>query len=219
MPWWDEAGVSSRIMPPRNELEPFQWNALDRLPFDEPTELAGHGEVVQEPAQSRVDFLEGFDEGYRKGIEDGAREVETLHAQVVELAGLVRHMEEAVRDREAGVEERVRILALAVARILMEREVRAEPDEVTRILRRALAIFPPDTPLEIHMNPRDLSALVQPAEGEEQAPSMGSESAIRWQAASELGSGEIVIHAPDRILDGRVIPILERIWEDWHGHD
>ncbi|TVR64200.1 MAG: hypothetical protein EA422_07385 [Gemmatimonadales bacterium] len=220
MSWWDETAVSSRIVPTGDGLEPFDWAVLERLPAEANGRRTKADErQAREQAQTEASHQEGFDEGYRQGLEDGTREVETLHAQIMELAGLVRQMEEVVREREASVEERVRVLALAVARVLMEREVKAEPAEVTRILRRALAHFPPDAPLEIRMNPRDLSALVQPVAGEEEAPSMGPESAFRWQAAPELGPGEIIIDAPERILDGRVIPILERIWEEWHGND
>jgi len=220
MSWWDEAASSSRIVPTGDALEPFDWAVLERNPSQTNGKRTEADErLAREQARTEATHQEGFEEGYRQGLDDGTREVEILHAQVVELAGVVREMEAAVRAREAGVEERVRILALAVARVLMEREVKAEPAEVTRILRRALAHFPPDAPLEIRMNPRDLSALVQPADGEEHAPSLGPESAFRWQAAPELDPGEIIIEAPDRILDGRVIPILERIWEEWHGND
>ncbi len=216
MSWWDETAPSSRIVPTGDEVEAWSWAVLERTSRARPDAAAS---VDEEAVRAEGLRQESFEEGYRQGLEDGTREVETLHAQVVELARIVQQMEEAVREREAGVEERVRVLALAVGRVLMEREIQAEPVEVTRILRRALAHFPPDAPLEIRMNPRDLSALVQPAEGEEQAPSMGPESTFRWQAAPELGPGEIIIEAPDRILDGRVIPILERIWEEWHSND
>jgi flagellar biosynthesis/type III secretory pathway protein FliH len=220
MQWWDETASTFRIAPSTGEVKPVDWDELAHRPPEDPSRQSEAADrSAQGDSEYEKDQRRAFDEGYRQGIEDGAREVETLYEQVVELAGLVRQIEEAVRDRESGVEERVRVLALAVARVLMEGEVKLEPAEVTRILRRALAVFPPDAPLEIRMNPRDLSALVQPAEGEEHAPSMGPESAIVWQAASDLGPGEIVINAPDRILDGRVIPILERIWEEWHENE
>lgn len=154
------------------------------------------------------------EEGFREGLEVGmARAEEHFRTTLDALGAVVSELTSQASARDAAVEERVRLLALAVARLLLDRELRSDPGEVAQFVRRGLAHFPPELPLLVRMNPEDLAVLAHPADRGVVPPPMARGGHLRWEADPGLGRGDVLVEAPERILDGRVTSCLERIWE------
>ena len=133
------------------------------------------------------------------------------------LEGAFRLMVEYVAEMEefrtaliSQMQDNLTALALAVARQLMEREVKAEPAVVANLVRSALSHFPLDQKLRIRLNPLDLSSISMEQSGNQAPVSAGRE--VRWVTDETLGRGSCVVEGPERIVDGRVEAALERIY-------
>ena len=214
MSWWNERSAG-RLQQEELPITSWSWQELvtgpsGRLPDNRPRTLESKG---VEPCLDELEAAKA--EAYEQGVSDGmAQASQEMREPLLVLERLVEHLEAKSDEARKSAEERVQILALAVARVLLEREIRAGPDEVTQLVRRAVSRFPSEEALCIRMNPEDLSALAQPVEGEGLPPALGRGGALQWEADKELERGDVVIEAADRILDGRIIPCLERIWEE-----
>ncbi|TVP45373.1 MAG: hypothetical protein EA350_09290 [Gemmatimonadales bacterium] len=209
MSWWGEV-AEGRVIRQPGALESWAWEE-----FQAPPEPVSAPEPVCPEVQRESDLRQAFEEGRATG------EAATRDALAEEYAGTMETMRRALGEleslaqaRESAAEERVLALSLAVARVLLDRELRSDPGEVTQMVRRALAHFPAESPLRVRLHPEDLTALAMPAAGESEPPTMGRRGGLQWEADTELERGDVVVESPERILDGRVIPCLERIWEE-----
>ncbi|TVR54305.1 MAG: hypothetical protein EA421_08940 [Gemmatimonadales bacterium] len=219
MSWWSE-GPASRVLNDPGLVPVWNWEDFGHGGGDGAfQDLADSslplmdGQALE--AERETGFRAGYDEGLEAGRTDGearaeARFRDALDAVKTALTGI----EALTEARWEAAEERVLVLALAVARRLLDREIRTDPAEVAQLVRSALSLFPSEVPLKVRLNPEDLSALVQPAEGEVAPPSLGRGGSLRWEADPDLGRGDVYVEAPERILDGRVTTCLERIWEE-----
>jgi len=151
--------------------------------------------------------------GFAEGREEGER------AERARLGPAVRAADEAVdsinqrEERWTGaVEENLVALALGIARHLVDREVDADSEVVTEIVRRALATFPVDQPVQIRVNPDDLT-IIRTLRAERPASVFGRrEETTNWVADARIGRGGCIVEGRDRIVDGRIETALERIY-------
>jgi flagellar biosynthesis/type III secretory pathway protein FliH len=117
------------------------------------------------------------------------------------------------------VAENISALALAVARHIIGREVRAEPAVVAELVKRALAEFPIDQPLRVRVNPHDLSLLSRPAPDATAPVAIAPNRDVRWMADSRIQPGGCVVEGRERIIDGRVDTALERLYRQLSGNN
>jgi len=215
MSWWFD-GPASRLLSHPESTVIREWDVPGFSPEPGTERSGGSGDPGDgAEVQAESDRELAFEEGFRAGLEEGAaRERDDWENARASLQTLLETLDADTASRAEVTEERVRALALAVARLLVDRELRLDPSEVIQIVRRALGVFPTEVPVRVRMNPEDLSALVQPAEGAVAPPALGRGGSIRWEADPEMGRGDVLVEAPDRILDGRVVACLERIWEE-----
>jgi flagellar biosynthesis/type III secretory pathway protein FliH len=171
---------------------------------------------AQAAAQARA-----VHEAYHRGYEDGRREGEA--GEAARLRGPVQAAERALADLRAGearwagtIEENVCALAVAVARHVVGRELRGDPETVAALVRGALAEFPVDQPVRVRLHPYDLEAVRAASDGGAGFPADGREAA--WHPDATLEPGGCVVEGRDRIVDGRVDMALERVYRRLANH-
>jgi len=109
----------------------------------------------------------------------------------------------------ANAEENLAVLAVAVARQLIAREVETDASIVAGLVQRALSQFPLDQPVTVRLHPDDADScneLLKPSEG-------SKFHEIRWAADPQVHRGGCMVEGRERIIDGRVDTALERIYQ------
>ena len=82
---------------------------------------------------------EGFQQGLREGRDAGLKE---LREQVQILEKIVRGLDKPFEQLDETVEQQLAQLAMLVARQLVRRELKTEPEQVIAVVREALAALP-----------------------------------------------------------------------------
>ncbi len=112
-------------------------------------------EEIQEQARR-----EGFEQGLKEGREAGAKEF-TERARVLER--LVAALDRPFEELDETVEQQLAQLSMIVARQLIRRELRTEPEQVVGVVREALAALPlAARNVRLSLHPED-AALVREA--------------------------------------------------------
>ena len=109
----------------------------------------------------------------------------------------------------ANAEENLAVLAVAVARQLIAREVETDATIVSGLVQRALAQFPLDQQVTVRLHPDDANScieLLQPSEG-------NKFHEIRWATDTQVHRGGCMVEGRERIIDGRIDTALERIYQ------
>lgn len=108
----------------------------------------------------------------------------------------------------ANAEENLAVLAVAVARQLIAREVETDATIVASLVQRALSQFPLEQQVGVRLHPDDVDScneLLLPSEG-------NKFHEIRWIADAQVHRGGCMVEGRERIIDGRVDTALERIY-------
>ncbi len=210
MSWWHEV-PSRRLVPDPGQVAVWGWRDLG---MEGVTEEREAGPAVPDPlALAREEaFLDGLREGAHRERERLAGAISALERATAELEG-------DRRRRSDEAEERVRALSLAVARVLVDRELERDAGLLLHLIRKGLSIFPPDEAVTIRLHPRDLLALVSPEDGGSEFPQLAPGLDIRWEADAALAPGDVRLEAGEQVLDGGILPCLERIWNELRVED
>src|ERR1700722_12928731 len=113
-----------------------------------------------EDAYARA-YADGMREGYREGLRDGARDgsVEAEH-RFGSACDAIEAAAQALRDANAAlaleVAETLTVLAPAVARRIIQREVTADRTVVPDLIRRAVETMTADAPPTVRLHPDDV---------------------------------------------------------------
>ncbi len=174
-------------------------------------ELDGRSPADAGGAAHRTEADEAYDRGYAEGLRDGAGRSEQRVRVALETLGRVGeylHTAQSafVRDRARDLHG----LALAVARKLVQHEVKADPELLRELVERALELVPLEPQLEVRLHPDDLSVL----QGGPTAPAEdGKGTAVRWLGDPTIERGGFVVESPLRVVDGRTDFALRSLYE------
>ena len=155
------------------------------------------------------------DSAYARGYDDGRREaMDEAERTLKRAAGLLVSAAEALEACRAAIvrelEDSVYLLALAVARQLVDREVAADPGIVRDLLQKGFETLPIGSRVEVHLHPEDLEALRTqfglPA-GE------GRASEIQWVADLGVERGGCTLETPHRVIDGRIDEMMKELYQ------
>jgi flagellar biosynthesis/type III secretory pathway protein FliH len=134
-----------------------------------------------------------------------AEALEEADRTIKRAAGLLVSTAEALDAARMGVvrelEDSVYLLALAVARHLVQREVSADPGVVRGLVQKGLEAFPVGSRVEIHLNPEDLTVLRSQCET---LNSDGRAAEIQWIPDAAVERGGCTLETPYRVVDGRL---------------
>lgn len=206
-----------------DEMVAAEW-ALEDLRVEELYDDFGGVDdaAVQEEARLRAEAAAREEqerlvrEAYSRGYEEGRREGE--QGEAARLKNAVRAAEaalEEVRENEerwlSSIEENICALAVAIARRIVDQELKVDPAIVAGLVTRALDEFPVGQPVRIRIHPRD-QAVIESRGGEGRLPSRIGGREVQWLADANLAPGGCLVEGRDRIIDGRVDTALERVY-------
>jgi flagellar assembly protein FliH len=102
---------------------------------------------------------EAFEQGLAEGREAGRAEV---RAQVDRLAGMFYDLAKPFEVLDAEVETELLTLAMALARQIVRRELKADPTQIIGIIREAIAALPVAArEVQVHLHPEDAAVVKQ----------------------------------------------------------
>lgn len=170
--------------------------------------------VAEGRALGRADaYAEGREAGLAEGRTLGEAAAEARLRQAVEaVERALAEISAATRPWIDAAEENVTALAVAVARQILDRELRGSTAAFAELVRRALAEFPVDEHVRIRLHPSDLAVIsALPGPGDESFSVTGGREAA-WVADTTIGPGGCLVEGRTRIIDGRVDVALERVY-------
>jgi flagellar assembly protein FliH len=163
------------------------------------------------PAAARTESDHAWERGYAQGLAEGAIRAERVLQPAVEALAAVTTQLDASHTRFARERERdLEGLALAVARSLVQRELRSDPTIVRDLVVRALACVPAGPGVQVRLNPIDHEILASELEALAATDRMGT---VQWSADPALERGSFVVEGPQRIVDGRTDVALRDLYE------
>jgi flagellar assembly protein FliH len=100
---------------------------------------------------------EAFEQGLAEGREAGRAEV---RAQVERLSGMFYDLAKPFEVLDAEVERELLTLAMALARQIVRRELKADPTQIIGIIREAIAALPVAArEVRVHLHPEDAAVV------------------------------------------------------------
>jgi flagellar assembly protein FliH len=126
------------------------------------------GEAAAQPKMATVGGLadlqaeahkEAFEQGLAEGRQAGLAEIK---AQVDRLSGMFYDLAKPFEALDAQVETELLTLAMALARQIVRRELKADPTQIIGIIRDAIAALPVATrDIRVHLHPEDAAVVKQ----------------------------------------------------------
>jgi flagellar assembly protein FliH len=190
---------------------PRHWEWQELSTPSEPAHALPNPQVeARHRAEVEEAYRSGFDAGRHEGLAEGRK---ALEPTVAALGSAMRELHEALEPRLGALQEDVLAVALAVARKVVARELRGDVRTYGALVREALSRFPVDQPLRVRLHPTDLAALSRPGQDGEVIDIEG-ERTVRWIPDPGLVPGDCVVEGPERVVDGKIDRVLERIYHE-----
>lgn len=96
---------------------------------------------------------QAYEEGFARGRSDGLAAVQD---DIQKFRQILQAMSDPLRDLDQELEQELVLLAKAIARQLLRRELKEEPAHVVGVVREAIAALPAAARnVEVHLNPED----------------------------------------------------------------
>ena len=151
---------------------------------------------------------------YARGREDGWRAAEaearrTLDTAVRRLVAMAEELEAARAGFVSEMEDNLHVLALAVGRQLLQREVAADPTVVRDLVKQALASLPVGAQAVIHLHPDDYAAMEQHLGLPPRDPRLGE---LHWLSDPAVEQGGCLVEAPNWVQDALVETGLRELY-------
>ena len=123
--------VESLSIPTAEEIEAMQKQAYE--------EASDQGRMEGLAVGRELGYQEGYAEGREQGYAEGKQQADQLIAHLKEIMSA---LEMPLLELDAQVEQELVLLAIAVARQLIRRELRTDPGQIIAVVREAMAILP-----------------------------------------------------------------------------
>ncbi len=213
MTWLSSSPVPDSADSPSSGASAEGWT-WDELSVGDPAEVVGGGDS---PQDSGPTLEEELDRAFRRGLKQGEsrgeeRAREDLGPALEAIRMAAEQLTELRNQWSAVMEKNVAALALAVARQLVDREIKESPEIISGLVGRALAHFPLDAAVRIRVNPLDLSSISGALPDDESRAPVAAGRDVRWIPDASIGRGGCVVEGPERIIDGRLETALERLY-------
>jgi flagellar biosynthesis/type III secretory pathway protein FliH len=167
----------------------------------------------EERIQRQAELEEAFARGYEQGVNDALeRDGERIEQALLALADAVETVHGTANAWTRSAKDHVMALALAVARQVIDREVKGDAHAVADLVRKALSHFPIDEAVRIRVHPQDLSTISTASGPGGAGIRIAPGRNVQWIADADLATGGCVVEGRRRIVDGRVDLALERIY-------
>ena len=152
----------------------------------------------------------GRREGLEKGLAEGRDEV---RHQVRVLKSLIQSLQQPLAAVDQAVEHELTELALAIARRVIDDELRTEPERIVKLVPRAVADLPAGSrDVKVRLNPDDARLL------HEHLPDGDGEATWRLVEDPAIRRGGCKVETPqssiDATLERRLDAVVEAIFSD-----
>ncbi len=154
-------------------------------------------------------YKEAFEQGLAEGREEGRA---TVRAQVERLEGMFYDLTKPFEELDSDVERELLTLAMALARQIVRRELKADPTHIIGIIREAIAALPVAVrEVRVHLHPEDAAVVRQNL-----AP---TESERAWQIVEDpvMARGGCQITTATSRVDARLEARLGAILSELMG--
>ena len=169
--------------------------------------------VAREAQESPAALAErrAYEQGMAAGIDEERSRSQERCRNVLQTVTHAAAKLESIQAQFAQDRERdLHGLAVAIARQLIQRELTLDPALTAELVRRALALLPLDTVIEVRLHPDDLTVLGSTVQ-EFAAP--GRHLQLTWVGDPLLDRGGFVLETPARVVDGRADVALRQLYE------
>lgn len=168
---------------------------------------SGDPQLGDAPGPDEAAYAQGFQAGIAEARNEGNR---TLKRAASLLVSAAEALDAARLKMVREIEDSVFLLALSVAKHLVQREVTTDPSVVRDLVQRGLEAFPVGSRVEIHLNPEDLAAL----RSQFGLPTTDNRAAdLQWIADPALERGGCTLETPHRVVDGRIDMAIRELYE------
>lgn len=156
--------MTARIVPGSASVECSPWVPPSvGSPVSQAAALtAAEAEALRARAEA-----EGFEAGRQQGFAAGRRDVEEA---VTRLDGVLQTLGRPFADLDSAVEQELVMLAFAIARQLVRRELKTDPSQIVGVVREALQALPVAArDVRVHLHPEDATLVrshLPPVDGE-----------------------------------------------------
>ncbi len=110
-----------------------------------------------------VEMLQSsYDDGYAQGYAEGNKALRDV--KIAELTTLIGSITQSLPPvQEDALEQEIYRLSIDIARILLQREMRSEPDALANLVKAGLEQLPSNAsgPKQVYMNPQDAQIVAQ----------------------------------------------------------
>ncbi len=196
--------IEPPCMPTAEEIEAMQKQAYDEayaLGLQEGTEQGyreglekGHSEGLEQG--QKQGFEAGYAAGHGEGLEAGRTEMENTRDCFVRLLDC---LDEPLARMDTEVEQELVKLVIAIARQLIRRELKTQPDEILGIVRESLKLLPASSRrVTLHLNPADIERVRTYLQQDDSLP--------RWKIAEspDITSGGCEVTTENSYIDATV---------------
>lgn len=157
-----------------------------------------------------------FERGHAEGVLEGEeRARRQLQSSLQALEAATKDLTSETLSWRDALARNLHALAIAVARQIVQRELRTDAETLEQIVSRALSHFQMEEAVTVRLNPADLSLLsthALEATGGTAALPGGRE--IRWRPDGNVERGGCVVEGAERLVDGRVDTALLRLYQE-----
>ena len=193
-----------RSAPRHGDMARFALWPLPQLPT-----MPAHFAAMDAPAGPSAEEL-----AYARGLEDGRRQAQAEAQRNLDQAvDRFRAMAESLEGAQAGfmseLEDNLHVLALAVGRHLLQRDVAADPSIVRELVRQSLAALPVGAQAVIHVNPADYAAIEMHLGLPATDPRLGE---LHWVSDPVVEQGGCLVEAPNWVQDALVETGLRELY-------
>ncbi|MFW5451304.1 MAG: flagellar assembly protein FliH [Methylophagaceae bacterium] len=159
-------------------------------------------EEMQKQAQLEG-YKAGFEEGRKAGLEAAKKDIEQ---QLSYLKQIMTSLNTPLNDLDQQIESDLITLTTSVARQIVRRELKMEPEHVIGAVRAAIAVLPiNDRKLRIYLHPQDIE-LVQKGFSIE-----ANDVSWQWIEDPMLTRGGCRLETADTLVDATVEARLESV--------
>ena len=120
-------------------------------------------------------YKEAYDQGLAEGLAEGRDAGRTeVNAQVARLSGMFHELAKPFEVLDQEVERELLNLAMALARQIVRRELKADPTQIIGILRDAIEALPAAArEVRVHLHPEDAAIVRANLAPADSAPAWG----------------------------------------------
>lgn len=156
----------------------------------------------------RKGYEDGFEAAYAEGLEKGQREGQaSLAPQMTLLTSMIAALEQPFAAIDVAVREEIVSLTMAMARMVIKREIHAQPEQIMDLVPQLLDMLPSASKqVRIMLHPDDLGYVQGLFVGHE--PS----SNIVWQEDGAIERGGCRIQSEHSTIDATIEARLEVVF-------